>query len=90
MYLARVIGTVVAERKAQDMGGLKLLVVEPVDGKTRQPNGEIHVAVDTAQAGEGDFVTCVGSREAALAIKPSFVPVDAAVIGIVDAADYAR
>jgi len=35
MYLARVIGTVVAERKAQDMGGLKLLVVEPVDGKTR-------------------------------------------------------
>jgi microcompartment protein CcmK/EutM len=32
-------------------------------------------------------VTCVGSREAALAVEPSFVPVDAAVIGIVDHAD---
>ena len=81
MYLARVIGTVVATQKAQDMGGHKLLVVEPLEG------GEVHVAIDTAQAGEGDLVTCVGSREAALAAQPSFIPVDAAIIGIVDAYD---
>ncbi len=88
MYLARVIGTVVATRKAQDMSGLKLLVVEPVDGRTRERNGEVHVAIDTAQAGEGDLVTCVGSREAALSVQPSFVPVDASIIGIVDRADF--
>jgi ethanolamine utilization protein EutN len=87
MYLARVIGTVVASRKADNMIGLKLLVVEPIDAD-RKPAGEIHVAVDAAQAGEGDIVSCVGSREAALAVQPSFVPVDAAVIGIVDHADF--
>jgi microcompartment protein CcmK/EutM len=87
MYLARVIGTVVASRKAENMQGLKLLVVEPCD-KDRRPTGEAHVAVDAAQAGEGDLVSCVGSREAALAVQPSFVPVDAAIIGIVDHADF--
>lgn len=87
MYLARVIGTVVASQKAANMVGLKLLVVEPID-KEHQPAGEPHVAVDAAQAGEGDIVSCVGSREAALAVEPSFVPVDAAIIGIVDRADW--
>jgi len=89
MYLARVIGTVVATKKAQDMDGHKLLVVEPVD-KAGKANGEVHVAIDVAQAGEGDLVTCVGSREAALAAQPSFIPVDAAIIGIVDQADWVR
>ena len=91
MYLARVIGTVVATRKAQDMDGHKLLIVEPID-KNRAKIGEPHVAIDTAQAGEGDIVTCVGSREAALAAPrvgtTSFVPVDAAIIGVVDDMDF--
>jgi ethanolamine utilization protein EutN len=87
MYLARVIGTVVCSKKAANMQGLKLLVVEPID-KDHKPAGEVHVAVDTAQAGDGDIVSCVGSREAALALQPSFVPVDAAIIGIVDRADW--
>ena len=87
--------TVVATHKAQDMDGLKLLLVEPVavtsEGQHVR-NGEPHVAVDTTQAGEGDLVSCVGSREAALAVprvgKTSFVPVDAAIIGIVDDAFF--
>lgn len=83
MYLARVIGTVVCSTKADNMQGLKLLVVAPCD-KDGKPNGEPHVAADATQAGEGDLVSCVGSREAALALSPSFVPVDAAIIGIVD------
>lgn len=90
MYLARVIGTVVASQKAKDMAGHKLLVVEPIEVDARGDHkvvGEAHVAVDATQAGEGDLVTCVGSREAALALSPSFVPVDAAIVGIVDAAD---
>lgn len=86
MYLAKVIGTVVATKKAENMQGMKLLLVQPCD-KNRKPIGEPHVAADATQAGEGDLVSCVGSREAALAFDPSFVPVDAAIIGIVDAAD---
>ena len=83
MYLARVIGTVVATTKAENLGGVKLLIVEPCT-KDRVPTGEAHVAADTAQAGVGDLVSCVGSREAALALDPSFCPVDAAIVGIVD------
>ena len=49
MYLARVIGTVVASQKAENMRGLKLLIVEPCD-KNRRPLGEAHIAVDAAQA----------------------------------------
>jgi ethanolamine utilization protein EutN len=83
MYLGIVKGTVVAHRKAEGLAGAKLLLVQPVDEHQR-PAGELQVAVDTVQAGEGDFVYLVGSREAAMALEPWFVPVDAAVVGIVD------
>lgn len=83
MYLGIVTGTVVATTKASGLEGRTLLLVQPVDD-TRAPNGELQVAVDVAQAGVGDLVTLVGSREAALALDPWFVPVDAAIVGIVD------
>lgn len=83
MYLARVIGTVVANTRTPGLDGTKLLVVQPVTA-AGVIVGEAHVAADQGQAGVGDVVTCVGSREAALALSPSFVPVDAAVVGIVD------
>lgn len=86
MYLGIVKGTVVAERKATGLEGKKLLLVQPVDDQGK-PTGDIQVAVDTVQAGEGDVVYLVGSREAALALDPWFVPVDAAIVGIVDAVD---
>lgn len=83
MYLGQVIGTVVATVKYEGLEGQKLLVVQPVDHR-REPSGGFEVAVDTTQAGPGDLVFLVGSREAALALSPSFVPVDAAIVGIVD------
>jgi ethanolamine utilization protein EutN len=86
MYLGIVKGTVVAERKASGLEGKKILLVQPVD-EHGKPNGDVQAAIDTVQAGEGDFVYLVGSREAALALEPWFVPVDAAIVGIVDAVD---
>jgi len=83
MYLGLVVGTVVAERKMEALRGHKLLLVQPLDAD-KKPSGSREVAVDTVQAGEGDFVCLVGSREAALAVDPTFVPVDAAIIGIID------
>jgi ethanolamine utilization protein EutN len=83
MYLGFVTGTVVAERKAAGLEGQKLLLVQPVDD-TGKSTGDVQVAVDTVQAGVGDHVYLVGSREAALALTPWFVPVDAAIVGIVD------
>ena len=86
MYLGIVTGTVVATRKAAGLEGKKLLLVQPVD-EQRAAVGDLQVAVDTVQAGEGDLVYLVGSREAALACDPWFVPVDAAIVGIVDGLD---
>jgi ethanolamine utilization protein EutN len=83
MYLGRVVGTVVATIKYEGLEGKKLLLVQPVDEKGNH-NGPLEVAVDTVQAGPNDLVFLVGSREAALALSPSFVPVDAAIVGIVD------
>ncbi|GAB4533192.1 MAG: EutN/CcmL family microcompartment protein [Haliangiales bacterium] len=86
MYLGRVMGTVVAEQKVDGLVGAKLLLVQPLDDQLRA-SGALQAAVDTVQAGPDDLVYLVGSREAALALDPSFVPVDAAIVGIVDALD---
>ena len=83
MYLGEVIGTVVAERKYTGLEGKKLLLVQPLN-EDKKATGPKQVAVDTVQAGVGDLVYLVGSREAALAVEPTFVPVDAAIVGIVD------
>jgi ethanolamine utilization protein EutN len=83
MYLGKVLGPVVATRKYEGLEGAKLLFVQPLSWR-REPAGAPHVAVDTVRAGEGDFVYLVGSREAALALDVKFVPVDAAIVGIVD------
>lgn len=83
MNLARVIGTVVATVKAEGLTGQRMLVIQPLDHH-EQPRGRPIVAVDAVQAGPGDLVHTASSREAALALDPSFVPVDSAIVGIVD------
>jgi len=88
MKLGRVIGTLVASVKAKGMEGFKLLVVRPLTAKL-EPDGCPMVATDaTAQAGPGDLVTYEASREAALLHDPWFVPVDHAIVGIVDQHAY--
>ena len=86
MYLGRVIGTVVCERKVPGLRGSRLLMVQPVDHRG-EPTGPFEAAVDTVRAGPGDLVYLVGSREAAQALEDDFVPVDAAIVGLVDALD---
>jgi ethanolamine utilization protein EutN len=87
MQLARVIGTLVATRKYQGLEGVKFLIVQPLD-REQQPDGQPVVAADgTAQAGPGELVFVIASREAALALPEKFVPVDHAIVGIVDEVD---
>lgn len=86
MYLGIVVGTVVATRRYRDLEGLRFLVVQPIshDGT---PQGNVEVAVDTVWAGPGDRVFLVSSREASQALEEIFVPVDSAIVGIVDSID---
>ena len=88
MELARVLGTVVATRKAPGLEGVKLLLVRGED-EAGVPFGDPFVACDSTQAGPGDLVSWIGGREAALALPETFVPVDATIITIVDHV-YAR
>ena len=84
MELARVTGTVVATQRAPGLDGVRLLVVVPEDEQGR-PTGDAIVAADALQAGIGERVWIVHGREAALSLPVTFVPVDHAVVGLVDA-----
>lgn len=87
MRLGRVRGTVVATVKAEGLEGVKLLVVQPLD-RDLEPVGSAVVAADAIHmAGPGELVYFVAAREAAEALDPRFVPVDHAIVGIVDRVD---
>jgi len=84
MQFARVRGTAVCTIKYPGIEGLKLLVVEPVN-KHLEVTGPLQIAADVVQAGPGDVCVTVRSREAALAMPEiTFVPVDLALVGIID------
>lgn len=88
MVLGRVIGSAVATRKYPGLEGAKLLVVQELT-KELQPRGRPAVAVDMAQAGLGDVVILARKREAAVAYYVPDMPLDLAIIGIVDTVDLA-
>ena len=84
MKLGRVTGTVVASVRYRGLDGIKFLIVQPLDA-AGEPVGRQVVAADgVAMAGPGELVTYVGSREAAQALPEMFVPVDHAIVSIVD------
>ncbi len=84
MELGRVIGRLVPALVAEGLEGVPMLWVQPLD-MHGHPRGTSFVAADgTRMAGPGELVYWEASREAALTLEPSFVPVDHAVVGIVD------
>lgn len=84
MHLGRIKGTVVATTVAEGLEGVRLLIVQPLDRKL-EPMGEMIVAADALRmAAPEDLIYFVASREAALAMDETFVPVDHAIVGIVD------
>ena len=84
MILGRVIGQVVPCVITPGLEGVPMLIVQPLD-KTLKPKGKAIVAADpTRMAGIGELVSFEGGREAAMALETTFVPVDHAIIAIVD------
>ena len=87
MLFGRVKGSAVCTLKYPGTQGLKLLIVQPLNKKL-EPVGGLQVAADVVQAGPGDLCVMVRSREASLAMpEVKFVPVDLALVGIVDELD---
>lgn len=83
MQLARVVGTVVATRKDENLAGITLLMVQPLT-PAREPVGRALVAVDAVGAGVGEEVFFVRGKEASFPFYPVEAPVDAGIVGIVD------
>ena len=81
MYLAKVVGTVVATRKQDTLVGSKLMLVAPYEEE-----GQTIVAVDTVGAGVGEVVLLTLGNPARNAVDRNS-PVDAAIVGIVDSVE---
>lgn len=87
MQIARVVGTVVSTQKHRKFEGATLLLVQPLnlDDTAR---GHAFLAVDGVGAGVHEKVLVVlEGRAAGEAIGQKGAPVDAAIVGIIDAVD---
>jgi microcompartment protein CcmK/EutM len=89
VLLAKIVGTVVATRKDPRLVANKLLVARPMepDGTA---GGHCLVAVDTVDAGVGETVLIVSGSSARMASGLKDCPVDAAIVGIVDAVELSE
>ncbi|NOW89682.1 ethanolamine utilization protein EutN [Clostridium beijerinckii] len=84
MYMAKVVGNVVATRKDDSLVGYKLMIVKRIDVKENFIGNE-EVAADYVGAGIGDYVLlCKGS---AVRVEKQKVAIDMAIIGIIDTID---
>lgn len=85
MHLAKVKGTVVATEIVEGLEGTRLLILQPLDRRLEPKGGAVVAADAVCMAGPGELVYFVASREAALTLPETFVPVDHAIVGIADA-----
>jgi ethanolamine utilization protein EutN/carbon dioxide concentrating mechanism protein CcmL len=84
MFVAKVIGNMVCTHKDDNLKGLKLLIVQPVDDQLKG-KGKPLVAIDTlGQSGEGDIVYLAKSKESSIPLNKDLVPSDAGILGIID------
>ena len=84
MLLGRVIGTVTPCVVGDGLQGVPMLLVQPLDKKQNPVGSPLVTADSTRMAAPGELIYYEGGREAALALKPWFVPVDHTIVGIVD------
>ena len=85
MQIARVVGTLVATQKHPKFEGAKLMLVQPLNADDT-PRGAPVLAIDGVGAGVHEKVLVVmEGRAAGEALGKKAAPVDAAIIGIIDA-----
>jgi microcompartment protein CcmK/EutM len=88
MVLGKVVGTVWATRKDEELVGMKLQIVKHLDLQYRVKDTFI-VAVDTVQAGVGDVVLVCSGSSARQTAQTKNKPVDAVIMAVVDKLDVA-
>lgn len=83
MYLAKVIGRVVATTKDMSLSGSKLLIITRLNEQL-EPQDRTEIAVDTVGAGNGETVIVTSGSASRLAGTLQKSVVDASIVGIVD------
>lgn len=86
MYMAKVVGNVVATRKDESLIGYKLMVVKRIDSKGELIGSE-EVAADYVGAGIGDYVLLGKGSAVRVKDEKKKVAIDMAIIGIIDTID---
>ena len=89
MNLAKVIGTIWATVKDENLVGAKMQIIQPLNHDEKKIGDPI-VAVDTIGAGPGEIVYYTTAREATIPYPTRIAPIDASIIGIVDRNDIYR
>ena len=87
MYLGRVAGCVWATAKDPGLNGQKILIIQPVTPDLRD-TGKRVLCADCTGAGAGEIVYWLRGKEASFPFLPNEVPVDTAVVGIVDSIHF--
>jgi ethanolamine utilization protein EutN len=89
MFIAKVIGNVVATEKNAKFRGMKLLLIQPYINKDTKlvSSGSSVVAVDSIGAGVGECVLFTQGSSARLTPATKDAPVDAVIVGIVDSVE---
>jgi len=88
MILGKVVGTVWATRKDEELVGMKFQIVRHV-GLDYTLKDAFVVAVDTVQAGVGDIVLVCSGSSARQTVQTKNKPVDAVITAVVDKLDVA-
>ena len=88
MFLGKVVGTVWATRKDEELVGMKLQIVKHVSLDYKLKDTFV-VAVDTVQAGSGDIVLVCSGSSARQTLQTKNKPVDAVIMAVVDKLDVA-
>ena len=84
MYAGIVAGTVVSTVKDPGIENIPILIVQKIENG--KETGLVVAADHTRQAGIGDHVYMIGSKEAARIFRKGLTPVDVAIVGFID--DY--
>lgn len=86
MFLGKVVGTVWATRKDEELVGMKFQIVKHV-GLDYSMKDTFVVAVDTVQAGVGDIVLVCSGSSSRQTTQTKNKPVDAVIMAVVDKLD---
>ena len=90
MDIGKIIGTVVATRKDPSLTGTRLLVVQPLNANGESAAPPL-IAVDPrGDAGYGDTIYMVTGGDAIGVTSGREMPVDVAIVGIVDSMTVAK